>query len=160
MHNCPRIIGPGTNYKFKKMVPIYQFLEQIMENNRSWLRIYEGDGEAKRIKEFKEKARTEEIADITLQNCNKEWPYIMKNYLKFGHKQSYLNLSKLMKYGVNLQEKYYVYADLYPPHPHNIVLAVQSRHESKISLISQRFMTRNCDAQCMLKKVKKLRLER
>ena len=115
VHDCPRVVGPATNFKFKKMAPMYQFIERILRNNRSWLRIYEADVEAQRKQEYKDSIHNVEVTEQALLASNREWPYLIRNYLKYGHKQSYMSLAKFVKYGVELNEKYYVYADLFPP---------------------------------------------
>ena len=48
------MVGPATNYKFKRMLPMHVFLDKIMDNTRAWLRIYEPEDEARRIQELKE----------------------------------------------------------------------------------------------------------
>ena len=96
----------------------------MLGNNRSWLRMYEPDEEETRIKEYKHSIHNVEMLEHDLHASNREWPYMIKNYLRYGHKQSYLSISKFVKYGIDLDMKYYAYADLYPPQPQNIIMAV------------------------------------
>ena len=86
VHDCPRVVGPATNFKFKKMTPMYQFVERILGNNRSWLRIYEADVETQRKQEYKDSIHNVEVTEQALNASNREWPYLIRNYLKYGHK--------------------------------------------------------------------------
>lgn len=63
IHNCPRIVGPATNYKFKYMLPMTHFLQKINDNSRPWLRVYKPNTELKRIDELK--LKNQELIDKT-----------------------------------------------------------------------------------------------
>ena len=52
-HDCPRIVGPMTNFNFKKMIPIHQFIQLILGNSKSWLRMYDTESENKRLEDMK-----------------------------------------------------------------------------------------------------------
>lgn len=124
LHDCPRCVGPSTNFKFKNMYPMHQFLELMLGNNRSWLRMYDTAGEKDRVEK-----RQSHLANHLYENDeivlnNREWPHIIRNYLKYGHKQSYLSIAKYLKFGIDLNEKHYCYADIMPPQPANIQLAI------------------------------------
>ena len=45
-HKCPRVIGPATNYTFRRMLPMYRFLDLVRGNSRSWLRLFDEKSEA------------------------------------------------------------------------------------------------------------------
>lgn len=45
LHESPRIVGPMTNYIFKKMQPMHQFLDLVLGNSKSYLRMYDTKGE-------------------------------------------------------------------------------------------------------------------
>ena len=81
VHDCPRLVGPATNYRFRKMLPMYHFIERVFGNNRAWLRIYETKKEEVRVKELHEEY-VKPVDEITLTNSNREWPYLIRNHLK------------------------------------------------------------------------------
>lgn len=99
----PRIFGPPTNYTFKKMVPMVKFLENMEENHRPWLRIYDADEEEARL-ELKARQKHEHTDALANRYCNKEWPQFLQRFLAQGDKQCYAKLSKLLKYGIQQNE--------------------------------------------------------
>ena len=103
IHECPRIVGTVTDFEFREMSPIQIFLEKVQDNNRSWLRIYEHMKEEERLYEIKEQWNTPFEPNET-QSCNRDWPYLMRNYLKMGQKLSYMSISKLLRYGIEQNE--------------------------------------------------------
>lgn len=74
VHNCPRVVGPATNYFFRKMLPMHKFMEKVNDNNRAWLRIYETDKEKQRLKNKVDFPATE----AQIRGCNQEWPFFIK----------------------------------------------------------------------------------
>ena len=54
VHECPRVVGPATNFRFRKMLPMYHFIDRVYGNNNAWLRIFETEKEKVRLKELKE----------------------------------------------------------------------------------------------------------
>ena len=86
--------------------------------------MYDEAGEKKRLEEYNQFLLENNPNEDSITTTNREWPYLIKSYIRHGHKQTYLNLNKLLKYGVDVQEKYYCYADLLPPHPVHHTLAV------------------------------------
>lgn len=141
VHDCPRVVGPSTNYKFKKMLPMTHFIEKIMGNSRSWLRVYEEAEEVERIEAYREKMN-QVITEAEQAGVNRDWPHTLDNYAKMGHKQMYLNIMKLLRHGVDPTDRYYCYADIFPPLPHQVQLAIQSKSEPKISVLTHKFQTR------------------
>ena len=81
VHDCPRLVGPATNFKFRKMLPMYHFIERVFGNNRAWLRIYEAEKEILRLQELRE-FMTIPIDEATLTSSNREWPFLIRNHLK------------------------------------------------------------------------------
>ena len=141
------------------MTPINHFVDKVLDNSRAWLRIYERDKEEKRILEHRE-ARVEPIPDATWKTCNKDWPYTLKQFMKQGDRQSYLHLSKILKYGIDQGDKYYCFADFYPPKPTSIILAILPQNGSKISIMGHKFGARVANPEPCLKRIKKRRLQR
>ena len=123
VHDCPRLVGPATNFKFRKMLPMYHFIDRVFGNNRAWLRIYEAEKEKIRVKELHDQMVVP-IDEAALASHNREWPYLIKNHLKMYDKQSYLSIAKMLKYGVSHKEVYYCYADVLPPNPKLINFAI------------------------------------
>lgn len=74
-------MGPATNFLFRKMIPMYHFIDKVYANNRPWLRTYEAKQEAKREIERKQ-AYVEDVSEQALHSNNREWPYLIRNHLK------------------------------------------------------------------------------
>lgn len=47
-------MGPATNFKFRKMIPMYNFIDKIYGNNRAYLRVYNANKEIARKLERKQ----------------------------------------------------------------------------------------------------------
>ena len=81
IHYCPRLVGPATNFEFRKMIPMYNFIDKVYGNNRAYLRVYNAQKEEKRKLERKQ-AWVEDVTENQLVSNNKEWPYIIRNHLR------------------------------------------------------------------------------
>ena len=96
------------------MLPTDHFVEKVLGNARPWLRIYEKEKEVTRLEEFREQ-KCKEITVDAVQASNREWPHVLRNYLKQHDKHSYASIGKLVKYGIDPNERCYCFAELLPP---------------------------------------------
>ena len=97
------------------MVPMPTFINLVMDNQRPWLRLYQVLEEEQRMKDHAEKIKTHVIDGDAISQSNLEWVNLLKDYLKYGYKQTYLSLTKMKKYGVEPTEMYFCFADYVPP---------------------------------------------
>jgi hypothetical protein len=125
-HDCPRIFGPPTNFKFKKMVPMSIFIDLLMSNSMNWLRLYTEKEEENRIIGHENHIKSHIIKNEQNKRTNREWIPIVRSYLNYGFKQSYLHLPKMKKYGVEEADRFYCYADMFPPN-YNLEMTIQSK---------------------------------
>jgi len=141
------------------MMPLPRFVDLVGLNRRPWLRIYDEQEEAARLEALRETKNKKPTA-AQIQASNREWPYTLSAYLKQNDKQCVLNISRFLKYSIDQSEEFYCYADVYPPQPRQILLAIQSKNSDKISLVGEKFSQRQLPPSNSLKSVKKARLSR
>ena len=111
-----------------------KFVDAILGNRRPWLRIYEEEVEVERLAEVNE-AKKRALTPEDIEASNREWPYLVRDYLNKGDRQSLIDFDRLIKQGVAANERFFCHADFYPPRK-PIELAIQKNGgSSKLSVI-------------------------